>query len=189
MIEGSQVFLLSCKPLLYALILFSYLFQFNLSMCFRIWLFHRKWILRFKYDNGYQVLQFIAETLYILNKRMHCWKQQCLSFIDSKVNFYLGSFNYYMKFRILILKIAEFNQKKVMRYICYSVVKLQGAAVLWILINVNTLLTGSQLSQEALIWTLLLNNESEFEGISDLGWNKQTKKKKRCLQHASYCCI
>ena len=48
---------------------------------------------------------------------MHCWKQQCLSFIDSKVNFDLGSFNYYMKFRILILKIAELDQKKVMRYV------------------------------------------------------------------------
>lgn len=134
-------------------------------------------------DNGYQVLQFIAENLYFSNKRMHCWKQQCLSFIDSKVNFYFGCFNYYMKFRVLILRLPDWIKKGYA--LCYSVVNLQGAAILWTLINTTTLLTGSQWSQEALTWTLFLNNESKFEEISDEGWNKQTKK--RCLQHASYC--
>ena len=106
---------------------------------------------------------------------MHCWKQQCLSFIDSKVNFYLGCFNYYMKFRVLILKLPDWIKKGYA--LCYSVVNLQGAAILWTLINTTTLLTGSQWSQEALTWTLFLNNESKFEEISDEGWNKQTKKK------------
>ena len=105
---------------------------------------------------------------------MHCWKQQCLSFIDSKVNLYLGCFNYYMKFRVLILRLPDWIKKGYA--LCYSVVNLQGATILWTLINITTLLTGSQLSQEALIWTLLLNNESEFEEISEIRL-KQTSKK------------
>ena len=165
-IKRSQVLLLSCKPLMYALIYFL-IYISLISPCalgYDYFIGSGYFALN-RSDNGYQVLQFIAENLYFSNKRMHCWKQQCLSFIDSKVNFYLGCFNYYMKFRVLILRLPDWIKKGYA--LCYSVVNLQGAAILWTLINTTTLLTGSQWSQEALTWTLFLNNESKFEEISD----------------------